>query len=181
MFLFDSNFASTYTNVEQELERIMQRAEAEIVFQKKWDDRRLAYEIKKQKRGCYVLVFFNGDPEKIGRIERDCKLSDNVLRVMILDAEGLSKEYMESLPIPATTEHRPDREFDGDARRRPAESRPSSSATATVEAPAATATSEKAEASEAASTSESTEASETTATVEADDSAKDTGSDETSE
>lgn len=140
MFLFDSTFASTYSNVEQELDRIMQRAEAEIVFQKKWDERKLAYEIKKQKRGCYVLVFFKANPDNIVGIERDCKLADHILRIMILDAEDITKEHMENLPIPATSEQRSDRDFGDD---RPRSPRPSSSpdaATATVEAPAESAT-----------------------------------------
>jgi len=94
MFLFDPTFAENYANVEKEVERIMQRAGAEIVLAGKWDDRKLAYEIKRRKRGYYVLVYFKAPPERIAGIERDCRLSESILRVLIVSAEGVSQEAM---------------------------------------------------------------------------------------
>ncbi len=150
MFLFDSSFATNFASVEQEIDRIVkERAEGSIVFRKKWDERKLAYEIGRHKRGCYVLVYFNVDPGKIVGIERDCKLSEHVIRVMITDATEITPEYMENLVIPATNPNRSEREFGDDDRRRdsrrPAESRPAATAAPEAppaEAPAATATAE---------------------------------------
>lgn len=95
MWVFDTTFASEWPRVEEELSRIMGRAEAETVFCRKWDERRLAYEINKQKRGCYVLTFFDCEPDRIVGIERDCKLSERILRVLISRAEGMTQERME--------------------------------------------------------------------------------------
>ena len=96
MFLFDTTFGSDFSKVEQEVGRVMERAGAEIVMCRKWDERKLAYEIKGQKRGCYVLTFFRAEPSKIAGIERDAQLSEPVLRVLILRADHMTAEDMEA-------------------------------------------------------------------------------------
>jgi small subunit ribosomal protein S6 len=132
MFLFDAGFASNFANVEQEVERVMQRAEAEIILCRKWEERKLAFEIKKRKRGCYVLVYFNAPPNSIVGLERDCQLSDSVLRILVTSAEGISRERMEASAAPAVVSQEGDRH-------RPVASEKRSDA-GTTAAPTATAT-----------------------------------------
>ena len=104
MFLFDPSVGADQTKVQQEVERLMKRAGAEIIMSKKWDERKLAYEIKGRKRGCYVLTFFRADQDKITPLERDVELSESILRVLILKADHLTEEdmnkaYVRSLPM----------------------------------------------------------------------------------
>lgn len=131
MFLFDPTFATDMGKVEQEIARLMERAGAEIIMCNKWDERKLAYEIKGRKRGCYVLVFFRAESDKITGIERDVQLSESVLRVLIMRADYMTDEDMKAAYVirsqPAGHGHghgRGDREgrrFGGgqDERRRP--------------------------------------------------------------
>lgn len=95
MFLFDPTFAENYANVEKELERIMGRAGAEIIVAGKWDERKLAYEINRRRRGCYILAYFRAESDRITGIERDCQLSEPILRILILSTEGVSPEWVE--------------------------------------------------------------------------------------
>jgi len=95
MFLFDPTFGGTFENCEAEIRRLMTRAEAEILLCKRWDERRLAYKIKGRKRGVYVLVFFKAPSDKITPLERDAQLSENILRLLVLRADGLTPEMME--------------------------------------------------------------------------------------
>ena len=97
MFLFDPTFGASWENCEGEIRRIMDRAQAEIVFCKLWDDRRLAYRIKGRKRGIYVLVYFKAPAEKMAGLERDAQLSEHILRVLLLKADGLTPEAMEKM------------------------------------------------------------------------------------
>jgi small subunit ribosomal protein S6 len=97
MFVFDPTFATDSKNVDAEIERIMQRAGAEVIVSGKWEERKLAFEIKRRKRGCYVLTYFKADPTSIGAIERDCALSEDILRVLILQADDVSRARMESM------------------------------------------------------------------------------------
>ena len=70
---------------------ILDRADAEVLTLSKWDERKLAYPVKGQKRGTYLLGLFHVDGSQIARIERDCNLSDEVLRVLITRGEHLGE------------------------------------------------------------------------------------------
>jgi len=50
----------------------------------KWGKRKLAYEIKDQRDGYYVVVKFQGGPKVAGELDRVLKISDDVLRHMII-------------------------------------------------------------------------------------------------
>ncbi len=95
MFLFDPTYGSTFENCEAEIGRLMERANGEILFCRKWDERRLAYRINGRKRGVYVLLFFKAPPDRITPMERDAKLSEHILRLMVLRADGYTVEHME--------------------------------------------------------------------------------------
>lgn len=46
--------------------------------------RRLAYEINKFRDGVYVLVNFNATPEVVAELERVMKITDEVIRYLIV-------------------------------------------------------------------------------------------------
>ena len=46
--------------------------------------RRLAYEINKIRDGIYVLVHFNATPEVVAELDRVMKISDEVIRFLIV-------------------------------------------------------------------------------------------------
>jgi len=91
MFLFDPTFAGEQANIDSALDHVMGRAGGVVMRSGKWDERKLAYEIDKRKRGCYVLVYFKAPPESIPGIERDCRLHNDILRVLIKCLDGLSE------------------------------------------------------------------------------------------
>jgi small subunit ribosomal protein S6 len=51
-------------------------------------DRDLAYEIKKRKRGKYVLFTIKADPTKITNMDRIFKLNANLLKYLFVRIEG---------------------------------------------------------------------------------------------
>ncbi len=59
----------------------------EVVTADKWGKRRLAYEIKDFHEGIYVLVNFNGVPDTSREIDRVMKISDDVIRFMIINKD----------------------------------------------------------------------------------------------
>jgi len=118
MFLIDPTFAADVTNAENEVRRIMERSGADLILMGKWDERKLAYPIKRRKRGCYVLAYFRADPSRIKEIERDCQLSEHVLRVLVTHAESIPPEHMERTlaEAPASAKPAPETDDDGDSR-----------------------------------------------------------------
>ena len=102
MFLVDSGkAASDWDGVNAAIKKILDRAEAEIVSMRKWDDRRLAYDIRTTSRGTYMLCYFKAEGQKIQGIEKDVQLSENVIRVLILSTDQMTKEDIER-DTPAT-------------------------------------------------------------------------------
>lgn len=92
MFLMDPALASDWTAVETEIQRCLGRAEAKIHGIKNWEERRLAYPIKKHKRGLYALTYFECPPDKITGLERDVQLSEKCIRAMFLNRDTMSAE-----------------------------------------------------------------------------------------
>ncbi len=102
MFLVDSAKAgSDWDGIIAAITKILERAKAEIVSIRKWEDRRLAYEIKHVGRGTYILIYFKADGQNIQGIEKAVQLSEQILRVLILSAEHMTAEDMEK-DTPAT-------------------------------------------------------------------------------
>jgi small subunit ribosomal protein S6 len=92
LFLVNQNAAaSDFAGCVDHVKEILARAEAEVVVFKKWDDRRLAYDIEGQKRGVYLLSIFKARGAQIANIERDCNLSEQVLRCLIIRADHLGE------------------------------------------------------------------------------------------
>jgi len=94
MFLVDSAQAADWDATKAVLEGVLKRANAEILEMKKWDDRRLAYEINKKARGAYILCYFNADCDKIHDVEKAVQLSEQIMRVLILNTEQMSEDDM---------------------------------------------------------------------------------------
>ncbi|NLW21765.1 MAG: 30S ribosomal protein S6 [Tissierellia bacterium] len=49
-----------------------------------WGNRKLAYEIKDFTEGYYVIVNFESTPETVDELDRICKISDGMMRHMII-------------------------------------------------------------------------------------------------
>lgn len=56
----------------------------EVVSHEILGKRRLAYEIKKQRDGIYVLIKFNAQPEVVAELDRVMRITDEVIRHLIV-------------------------------------------------------------------------------------------------
>lgn len=67
---------------------------AEMLRTVRWGKRQLAYEIKKQTRGYYVIFYFNADPGIIRSYHREMDINENILRYMTLQSDGKHPDYI---------------------------------------------------------------------------------------
>jgi len=79
---------------------IIEKREGVVKEIRKWDERKLAYEIDRNRRGLYILAYFEAPQDSIPQIKRDCALSENVLRLLILRADDYSKRLAVSEGAP---------------------------------------------------------------------------------
>lgn len=94
MFLISQSAATDLNGVVDHILNLLSRAGAELIALSKWDERRLAFEIDKQKRGVYLLCYFKAEKAAIAGLERDCNLSETIMRVLVIRADHLSTEEM---------------------------------------------------------------------------------------
>lgn len=93
MFLIEPQAASTrWNDVAKEIETILLRHGGSIVRLDRWDERKLAYPIKKRNRGGYALLYFEAPPLAITKLRAEYALSETILRHLILNFEGKLKD-----------------------------------------------------------------------------------------
>jgi small subunit ribosomal protein S6 len=58
---------------------------AKILSSRRWEERRLAYPIKAQNRGTYLLVYFSSDPQGLAAMRRELQFNESLLRYLLVD------------------------------------------------------------------------------------------------
>jgi small subunit ribosomal protein S6 len=76
----DQDVADLHTQVET----IVARLQGEMVRTENWGRRKLAYRIGKHREGTYVLEVFNGTGELTKELDRRLKVSDLIIRQLIV-------------------------------------------------------------------------------------------------
>ena len=85
MFLLDSGkFAADHEGTVAHLMEILEKAGAEIVAHRPWQDGKLAYEIEGHMKGLHYLVYFTMPGSGMDVITRSCHLSDIVIRQLVI-------------------------------------------------------------------------------------------------
>src|SRR5437868_6144027 len=98
MFLLDTNkVANDVPAAAQKLHAILERNQAEILASRPWDERRLAYPIKNHKKGLYYLTYFRTEGKNLINIERDCALSELIVRQLTLRIDSKLVDTMLTL------------------------------------------------------------------------------------
>jgi small subunit ribosomal protein S6 len=92
MFLVTQAAAAAFGECVEHINHLLERADATVLAMKKWDERRLAYEMDKQKRGVYILAYFTCPTDMVAHLERDAVISDKIMRLLVTTADHLTEE-----------------------------------------------------------------------------------------
>ncbi|MDT8443341.1 MAG: 30S ribosomal protein S6 [Desulfuromonadales bacterium] len=79
---------------------------AEVLKLDNWGVRTLAYPVKKQTKGCFVLVIFEAGPKVIAEYERRMRIDEKVIKFQTVILEGgyEAPPVVEAAPEDASTE-----------------------------------------------------------------------------
>lgn len=93
-------FRSTLSpeEIEGRLERyraVLTRDGGQVTAVEHWGKRQLAYPIRKEATGYYVVTQFTANPDALPELERMLKLDEQLLRHLIVLSEG-------ELPVPSS-------------------------------------------------------------------------------
>jgi small subunit ribosomal protein S6 len=89
------------------LRRLIEGMEGQVVEMQDWGMRDLAYPVRKQPRGIYVLAQYVARPEVVKELERSMKLSDEILRfisVRMPEKRTTGRRAQRPRPVPAQPE-----------------------------------------------------------------------------
>jgi small subunit ribosomal protein S6 len=88
LFILDSNrYGRDPDAVSNQIPAMIEKLGGEILASRLWEERRLAYAIKGQRKGTYWLCYFRLDSLKLVDLRRQCQITDDILRVMFLKVE----------------------------------------------------------------------------------------------
>jgi ribosomal protein S6 len=85
LFIVDTTLAEDQMNaVINKYTEVITRGGGEVDDIDRWEPRRLAYEVKGRREGIYIVVNFRSEPEAKNELDRIFRISDDVLRYMIV-------------------------------------------------------------------------------------------------
>ncbi len=67
-------------NIIESFKGSIEALKSEIVNLEKWGRRNLAFEVKKQRQGFFVLMHLRANNEAVDELARRCRITENVLR-----------------------------------------------------------------------------------------------------
>lgn len=85
LFILDANrYARDHESLPRDLEGFITSAGGEILVSRLWEERRLAYPIKGQRKGAYWLTYFRLSTQKVGEVTRQCEIKEGILRQLFV-------------------------------------------------------------------------------------------------
>lgn len=85
MFLLDSGrFASDPEGMTSKLLALLEKVNATVAVHRPWQDGKLAYPIGGMRKGTHYLVYFRMDPSQVKTLNRECQLSDIIVRHLVI-------------------------------------------------------------------------------------------------
>ena len=106
MFILDSTrFGRDPDGVSGQLADLIQKAGGEILVSRLWEERRLAYPIKGQRKGTYWLIYLGLDGLKLTGLRRQCEITETILRFLFLKIDPRIVDalvtHARSAPVPS--------------------------------------------------------------------------------
>ncbi len=88
LFIFDPNrYGQDPEGVSGQIPALIEKLGGEILVSRLWEERRLAYPIKGQRKGTYWLIYFRLHSGKLAEVKRQCQINENLLRGLFLKVE----------------------------------------------------------------------------------------------
>jgi len=88
IFIINPNLTDEETAaVIKKMQDVVAKQGGEMVKFEDWGKKKLAYEIKKHKRGHYVFFQIKGAPIMVSELERTYKLTDSIIKFLTVKLE----------------------------------------------------------------------------------------------
>jgi small subunit ribosomal protein S6 len=79
------------TNLFDKMKGVVEKNGATLMKAENWGRKKLAYEIKRERKGTFVYLYFKGPGQVVGELERSYRLEDSIIKFLTV---RLEKELM---------------------------------------------------------------------------------------
>ena len=139
MFLLDNDLVRAgWPKAKATVTGLLEKHGGKVLTSRRWDERRLAYRIKRRNRATFLLAHYELGSGSIPAFQRDLEINESVLRYMLLKVDEVPAEETELTKAEEASDfvvpEPPDDNFDEIAARRAEEERESATRTAEPEA-----------------------------------------------
>lgn len=76
----------------EELTKVLEDEGGKVIKHESWGLKTLAYKMKKNKKGHYVLLYVDAPAAAIFEFQRKLRLNEDVLRQLVVKVEAISKD-----------------------------------------------------------------------------------------
>ena len=66
---------------------VLERSGAQILKAEPWGKKKLAYEVKRERKGTFVYLHFKAQGPAVGELERSYRLEDSILKFLTVRQE----------------------------------------------------------------------------------------------
>jgi small subunit ribosomal protein S6 len=88
LLILDSNrYSRDAAGAAGQIKALIEAQGGEVLVNRLWEERRLAYSIRGQRKGTYWLSYFRMEGKGIAKLEREFQLSELVLRSLVLKVD----------------------------------------------------------------------------------------------
>ncbi|MDX1764052.1 MAG: 30S ribosomal protein S6 [bacterium] len=105
IFILNPDLPSDQTEkIQQTMTAVVEKSGGAVHIIENWGVKRLAYHVKKFKKGNYMFMQFAGDGPALQELERNYRLNDGVIKYMSLSIEKAGLKPVETPAKPASEE-----------------------------------------------------------------------------
>ena len=85
----------------EKMKAVAEKTGAKFIKSENWGKKKLAYEVKRERKGTYVYFYFRATNITVGELERAYRLEDTIIKFLTVH---LKKELVPPRPIDTSSE-----------------------------------------------------------------------------
>jgi small subunit ribosomal protein S6 len=102
LFIIRPSISDEETNaLIEKMKTVAERTGAQFIKSENWGRKKLAYEVRRERKGTYVYFYFKAPNHTVGELEHAYRLEDNIIKFLTVHLE---KELVPRRPAEAPSE-----------------------------------------------------------------------------
>lgn len=99
----------------EKIRGMIEKKNGKVLSTENWGKKKLAYAVKKEKKGTYLLFRFKGDGKLVAELERQCLIEDALIKLLTVKSNPVADQTNppSSPASPVTAEARGGSEKEG--------------------------------------------------------------------